>query len=685
MKSLFLKIVSLKLIFCFLYFNVAAQLVSNDTYISKGSLAKEKGIVLRVQMLQNPCTNSTGTKPQKTFFRLQMSGIKQKYFRPGVKSTLVLRLRIEDCLGVIKWVSYTVDLARYNADGINRNDREWFFEGNRLITFDGEIRQVGTSVNSVCESILPSSLVVSASQIRPGESVTISVSNDGKLCTNANWSWYAEGCGDESNFIESNRSGKIIVSPKKNTTYYLRINTDEGNFCISKTIYVNQDLRPIKVTNTNRSSIVISGAPVNPICKGERLNLIVSDGNDANKKNWVWRKNSCDGEIIATGRTLTYVPEEAISLFVQADSEEQKEKCHEVKIDIKKPKELPLLSINNDAKVISICEGELTKLEANGDKTGITRINWYREKVDSTPIATQSFYSFTGNSTTTYLMQGEGECGARTNLSSIKIVVRKRSFPPDEIIAERLTGKSIKLSAKGGYLEENSFWSWYKGDNCSESNSIERAISINYNASKGSSISIRAEGGECGISMCKTYKIETIKKEEKYTFFNLGVIDFTHQNFSLTAGGNNFYLRYKFGLKNVQHNYEIIAEQIPNYPIHVTDYYQFNGQLQIKRTGFSGGAILGRKLFKMYLGAGWGLASPLWGVDVISYSNTSSKIERWGKVMEETRDGLEAEAGFFLKLGKKKSQLNLMGGLSVIFDNTYRQYVDGNIGIGFTF
>lgn len=250
---------------------VFAQLGNSSGYSVKGNLSAEPGIVLLVQNVQNPCGGGLGSGLKKTFFRLKMSGIKRKYASGSLKHMLNLRLKFEDCKGRQVSKTFVIDLNRYNAEGENKNE-EWYYEGARLIFFEGDIKQI-EQANVACENILPSEIYASADRIKPGESVRLSVSGDGKLCSNAQWVWYADNCGNVANIVGSGRTGIVTDYPKKKTTYWVRAEDGKKvSTCVSKTVYVEEVDNTLKQKNRapDRSPIIITGAPANPICKGEK-------------------------------------------------------------------------------------------------------------------------------------------------------------------------------------------------------------------------------------------------------------------------------------------------------------------------------------------------------------------------------------------------------------------------------
>jgi hypothetical protein len=287
---------------------------------------------------------------------------------------------------------------------------------------------------------------------------------------------------------------------------------------------------------------------------------------------------------------------------------------------------------------------------------------------------------------TRYYLRGEGECNTNTKPAVIEVIVINKSTAPASITETQQKGKTYKFSVNGGSLESGANWKWYKGDNCTTGESMGEGAEITAKLKKLNALSVRAEGGKCGASDCYTHTVVNKKKKSRFGFINVGIFDQELNNLSFTIGSKRLYLRYKTGIKNLNAPYEIVKDNfngyaIPAFPIQTSNYYEFNGQKTILRNGYTGGFMIGGRNLRIYLGGGIGEATSLWGVDIVDYDNPSIKTQTWGSVQSEKYQGIEGEAGIFLRLGF----LNVMGGINVINDNTKGPYIDGTVGIGLTF
>ncbi|MBM3454384.1 MAG: hypothetical protein FJX80_04465 [Bacteroidetes bacterium] len=664
-------------------------------YTNKGRIPAEPGIDLLVQNVQNPCGGGLGAGIKKTAFKLKMSGIRNKYVGRGLKSDLVLEIRFVNCKGIRELKKFTIDLNRYNADGENSNPSQWFFEGATFSSFKAEVKQVQETASLPCTISLPTSIYASRDNIKPGEAVTLSISGDGKLCgKNSKWVWYREDYANPnpSNILLSSPSSEITVSPNKTTTYFLRGQdgkTLTGGW-ISKTINVLEAEISQKEKNKTpaRKSVVISGAPTSPICKGEKINLKVSGGLEQPNKSWRWHINDCDGTVVSENEYLSsYTVNETITIYVRDEYDKEVKDCKSIRIEVKPTPVLANLSINNGAKSITICEGEQVELKVSGKGTGVTQLKWFKDDPTSYSISSIDQYSTYPKETTIYYVKGEGDCKSTTNLATVKVNVTKKSIAPNYITATKLKGKNYRLTAEGGSLESGANWKWYAGNNCSSGNPIGEGSEItSYNTKNGNVVSVKAEGGNCGESSCISHIISTPSASAGFGFINVGILDLTFSNFSIAVGSKKFYFRYKTGIKSVSATQDISYDNtfgytIPTYPINATDYYEFNGQKSVKRSGYTAGVMIGGKSVRFYLGGGLGEVTPSWGVDIVNYANPSSKTSTWGTVNSLKRKGPEVEAGLFFKVGK----FNIMAGANVINDKSNGQYIDGTLGVGITF
>jgi hypothetical protein len=107
-------------------------------------------------------------------------------------------------------------------------------------------------------------------------------------------------------------------------------------------------------------------------------------------------------------------------------------------------------------------------------------------------------------------------------------------------------------------------------------------------------------------------------------------------------------------------------------------YYEFNNTKKIRRTSITGGATwqLGKDFF-VYTGAGYGIKELLWQINIYDYSTNLKKGEEYVKQPDYSYSGLEAEAGFILRMN---SFLLEAGATTVNFN-----YMNFTLGVGLAF
>ena len=107
-------------------------------------------------------------------------------------------------------------------------------------------------------------------------------------------------------------------------------------------------------------------------------------------------------------------------------------------------------------------------------------------------------------------------------------------------------------------------------------------------------------------------------------------------------------------------------------------YYEFNSTEDIRRLSITGGLTwqLGKNFF-MYTGGGYGIKELLWQMEIYDYDTNDKTGEEYVRQPDYSYSGVEAEAGFILRMGS----FLLEGGVtSVNF-----QYTNVTLGVGVAF
>jgi hypothetical protein len=142
-------------------------------------------------------------------------------------------------------------------------------------------------------------------------------------------------------------------------------------------------------------------------------------------------------------------------------------------------------------------------------------------------------------------------------------------------------------------------------------------------------------------------------------------------------GKTGWYASFKTGTNTTKPEYTYGGETW-NPGFSEAQYYQFNSTEDIRRLSITGGFTwqLGRNFF-MYTGAGYGIKELHWQLDIYEYGGSSKTGEKYVKHPDYSYSGVEAEAGFILRMG---SFLLEAGATTVNFN-----YTNVTLGAGLAF
>jgi hypothetical protein len=340
---------------------------------------------------------------------------------------------------------------------------------------------VGTKLLALPNSQEPNA-ISGKTNIEFNEETRLSVVG-GQLGIGADWEWYENSCG--KGFIGKGES--IKVSPKKNTTYYVRaVGKNNTTNCVSVLVNVNQNsIKPERIIGDDR------------VCFGESTILSVYGGNLGLDAEWVWYEGGCEGKPIGKGTSIAVAPKSSTFYYVKADGKTNKTDCQEIFVKVLDSSLEPnFISGNKD-----VCQGDNIKLKVNGGRLASDASwIWYSNYCGGKYIGSGEEINLYPNETTTYYVRAEGKCG-NTNCKSITVSVEKKSTKPDYIETQSsiYKNKKTKISATGGFLNNNSKWVWYLGS-CYDGEKIGTGSSIKYKFKKPSYLYVKAEGA------CKNQK-----------------------------------------------------------------------------------------------------------------------------------------------------------------------------------
>ena len=613
-------------------------------------------------------------------FRFKTQNVASRFGARGYY--LNFKMRVIKCNGSILIKSVSINLDNFLDDTRPYTNSDWTFEGESVepqikATIDRYPNNDKDELIQNVKSVAPKS-IEGKSLLMTGQTSTLTVSKDGKLGTNAQWVWYENSCGG----VVKHRGASYTVSPTNNTTYYVRAESPrDTTACTSIKVEVDDDS---KITPNTK---VIAPKTICPTDK--KITLEVYGGKLGYQAKWVWYKSSCgqSGQKIGTGAKLVDVPiDNTTTFYVRAEGATNTTQClsHTVVVSelVKKAN-----SISGES---SICEGESATLTVNGPKlSDDAKWVWYSDMSLTVRKGEGEVLKVSPNSQTTYYVRAEAFCNQSETISKT-IEVKQLSEMPTDITYNKLKGRKYQLNVDGGKLGTGAEWNWSVGDNCNQDN-IGKGSSIEYRAKKENTIHVHAVG-DCNTTNCFTktfsHKSSTKPGERGYVFLNVGLIssDSLLDNIVATVGHKKFYFRVKQGIKKngdnspITQSYEIQDNRLANFPVNSTNYYEFNGEKYLKRFSCTAGFMMGSRGFRFYVGAGFGSVKPYYGVDVIQYSNGTSK-KAWALDVANQYTGFEAEAGVFIKLGI----FNMMGGVSSVSGANQKNYIDVHYGLGLTF
>jgi hypothetical protein len=349
------------------------------------------------------------------------------------------------------------------------------FKTVKVNTFSTAAVSISSTADSTCGSTL----------------VTLTVTG-GNLGSNANWVWYANGCGG----TPIATGNQITVTPSATTTYRVRAEgTCNTTACVGRTIKVNN-------SSTAPTSIVSS---LDSTCGGTSVTLSVSGGSLGGNASWRWFSGSCGGTPIGSGTSITVTPAATTSYFVRAVGTCNTTACASKSIKVNTPS---VAATGINASADSTCGSTNVTLTVNGGSLGSgARWRWYR---GSSLIGTGSSIVVTPTATTTYSVRAEGICNT-TAFITRTIKVNTLSVAPVSVVSSRDStcgGAVVTLTVNGGSLGSNARWRWYTS--ACGGTLIGTGSSIAVTPASTTQYFVRAEG-TCNTTTCatKTIKVNT--------------------------------------------------------------------------------------------------------------------------------------------------------------------------------
>ena len=270
----------------------------------------------------------------------------------------------------------------------------------------GSCVSVSVTVNQ--SSTEPTAIIPSATQVCPGQNLTLSVQG-GNLAAGNSWVWYSGTCGGQNV-----GTGSIVsINPTSSGTYYVRAEGACGN----------TNCQSISVTVGATSTIPTSvAASQNNICPGTSSVLSLNGGTLQNNDVWVWYTGACGAVPVGVGTTLSVTPTTTTTYYVRAVGDCGASLCQSVTVDVQNGSIAPtsIATTNNN-----FCKGGNASLSVEGGSL-VSGANWtwYESTCGGQVIGTGSTLSVAPTSSNSYFVRAEGGACGNTECASIFINVQ---------------------------------------------------------------------------------------------------------------------------------------------------------------------------------------------------------------------------------------------------------------------
>lgn len=261
-----------------------------------------------------------------------------------------------------------------------------------------------------------------------------------------------------------------------------------------------------------KPSIITSSDSI--ICANNDLFLNLNGGLLGTNGQWVWYKDSCSGNSIGTGPTITVNQTANTTYFVRAEGDCNNTLCENITVEnYSYFIELDSLTIDSTYNstdsswsiIDSVCPQSAVQLFAHYSETfplGYS-ITWYKKSCGSFPIGVGDSITVYPDSTTSYYARVTGTCGASL-CKSVTIFTKDGSIAPSGVLTTSnnfCSGDSTNLSLSGGNLGTGAVWNWYESS-CG-TNSIGSGPTITVVPHSTTMYYVRANGGICGSTSCE--------------------------------------------------------------------------------------------------------------------------------------------------------------------------------------
>ena len=504
-----------------------------------------------------------------------------------------------------------------------------------------------------------------------------------------NWRFDFFNCNNELktqlNSLHIVRQTKLGVSvPERNSFAGKKMSNYFNDVRRSSGLPEIGSYKPVSVLSME--PIAITG--IKDINSGEPTTLGLVGGSLGTGASWMWYEGSCEGKLLGSGATLTISPLRTTNVFVRAVGQKNTP-CIYAEVRVKQGSIAPTAILGRN----EICEGErnITLSVSGGKLVAQAKWVWYAGSCAGERLGEGAFIQVSPVKTTTYFVRAENGDDI-TMCQSLLVSVKSRSTNPDAIEGPQIVnyGGGSNLKIVGGYLAPGAKWVWYKGSGANMKAVGNGTVFATGPLYQKEVFSIRAEGGCSQTSFISrsisvvngSHQVLAGKNKGKSSLILNGGVNFTEitniektDNYMISVGyGGRLggFVRAKLSGKNTSASFQTDDVSVMNY--NFPGYYEYNGQIVDKRSGYTAGMFFGGHMLSGYLAGGYGSRELLWGIDQYDYGSGGFHYSGYAKHIGSSFKGAELEVGVMLRLGF----INIMGGAS----NIKFKYTDFNLGIG---
>ncbi|HUH73075.1 MAG TPA: hypothetical protein VLZ75_01585 [Chitinophagales bacterium] len=292
----------------------------------------------------------------------------------------------------------------------------------------------------------------------------------------------------ETNSVNVGRDGIDGIIESLDYTFNSK-KVDNESYDVSLSTIEKKDKREFIFLETILPQNIVGS---NTIYKGEQTILSINGGQIGTGAKWQWHKDSCDGELIGYGESISISPNQNTTYFFKSVLENKSSNCISHHVDVINGSKLPSEILGEN----SICQDRSTKLYFPYGILGEhSEWVWLENSCSGKEIGRGNSIMVSPKTQTTYFLKAIGEYGTEDCISKT-VSIGTFSSIPISISTQKNSvclGESIKLQVNGGTLGQGAEWTWYKNI-ISPNNKIGIGTSIEEKPTTSTIYIVRAEG-----------------------------------------------------------------------------------------------------------------------------------------------------------------------------------------------